>query len=123
MPIHELRKTIGVARTYPIRVGGTSGPGYLDQEELSWEQVGQPEERTTVTNRIRRVFEFSAMQIAEAIRQSGPNEIFLNFCNYQTEQENTLLIRLLDKICGDMNGFGRVRYLGHGATIGDIEEI
>ena len=123
VPMHEVRRIIGVARTYPIRVGGTSGPGYPDQRELSWKQMGQPEERTTVTNRVRRVFEFSGMQIAEAIQQSGPNEIFLNFCNYQTEQENGLLVRIIDDICMGTNGFGRVKYLGHGATTNDIKEV
>lgn len=116
-------KVIGTARTYPIRVGGTSGPGYPDQEELSWEQVGQPEERTTVTNRVRRVFTFSEMQMAEAIQQSAPTEIFLNFCNYQTGQENNILIQLINNMCQEINGFGNVKYTGHGPRIGDIKEI
>ncbi len=122
VPPTAVNRVIGTARTYPIRVGGTSGPGYPDQQELSWEQVGRPEERTTVTNRVRRVFTFSDMQIAEAIQQSAPTEIFLNFCNYQTQQETALLTRVIDDMCAEINGYGRVAYLGHGATINDIEE-
>lgn len=122
VPPHEVAKVIGVARTYPIRVGGTSGPGYPDQEELTWERIGQPEERTTVTNRVRRVFTFSQMQIEEAIHQNGPDEIFLNFCNYQTEQENNMLIHIIDDACERLNKFGRVAYTGHGPAIADIRD-
>lgn len=123
IPAVDVGEVIGVARTYPIRVGGTSGPGYPDQEELSWEQVGQKEERTTVTNRIRRVFTFSEMQMGEAIQQNAPTQIFLNFCNYQTEQENELLIRIIDNMCQGINRFGGVKYTGHGPGIGDIREV
>ena len=41
-----------VYRTYPIRVAGNSGEL---RHETTWELVGQPEERTTVTNKVRRV--------------------------------------------------------------------
>lgn len=123
IPPTMVNDVIGTARTYPIRVGGTSGPGYPDQEELSWEQVGQPEERTTVTNRVRRVFTFSEMQMAEAIQQSGPTKIFLNFCNYQTAQENAMLVQLINNMCQEINGFGHVKYTGHGPGIDDIQEV
>lgn len=41
-----------VARVYPIRVAGNSGPL---RDETSWEELGLPEERTTVTKKVRRV--------------------------------------------------------------------
>lgn len=123
IPAVAVNQVIGTARTYPIRVGGTSGPGYFDQEEWSWERLGQKAERTTVTNRVRRVFTFSEQQIREAIQQSSPTQIFLNFCNYQTEQENGILIQLINNICRDTNGFGSVKYTGHGPAIGDIKEL
>jgi adenylosuccinate synthase len=41
-----------VMRPYPIRVAGESGPLY---QERSWDELDLPEERTTVTNKIRRV--------------------------------------------------------------------
>ena len=49
-----------VARTYPIRVAGNSGPL---KNELTWEEISrrvgkQVMERTTVTNKIRRVGEW-----------------------------------------------------------------
>lgn len=41
-----------VMRPYPIRVAGESGPLF---QEKSWDELGLPEERTTVTNKVRRV--------------------------------------------------------------------
>lgn len=39
-------------RPYPIRVAGNSGPMF---SETTWADLGLPEERTTVTNKVRRV--------------------------------------------------------------------
>lgn len=41
-----------VARVFPIRVAGNSGPL---KDETSWEALGLSEERTTVTKKVRRV--------------------------------------------------------------------
>lgn len=41
-----------VARMYPIRVAGNSGPL---KDETTWEELGLPEELTTVTKKVRRV--------------------------------------------------------------------
>lgn len=41
-----------VARIFPIRVAGNSGPL---KDETTWEALGLPAERTTVTKKIRRV--------------------------------------------------------------------
>lgn len=41
-----------VMRPYPIRVAGESGPL---RHETTWDQLGLPEEHTTVTNKVRRV--------------------------------------------------------------------
>lgn len=41
-----------VARMYPIRVAGNSGPL---KNETTWEALGLPEEKTTVTKKVRRV--------------------------------------------------------------------
>lgn len=41
-----------VARMYPIRVAGNSGPL---RNETTWKDLGLPEERTTVTKKVRRV--------------------------------------------------------------------
>lgn len=71
-----------------------SGPGYPDQEEVSWEWLrensGDPELETEVgmlapRQRPRRVFTFSRMNLAEAIRHNdtgGPMHLSINFANY-----------------------------------------
>lgn len=93
-----------VIRPYPIRVGslvidgkqvGYSGDAYPNQKEITWEQVakesGMPTEEaeklktkelTTVTKRLRRVFEFSERQLREAALVNGATKIALNFANY-----------------------------------------
>jgi adenylosuccinate synthase len=57
-----------VLRTFPIRVAGNSGPM---KHELTWDQVGQPEEHTTVTQKVRRVGEWDADLAREAIMRNG----------------------------------------------------
>lgn len=84
-PAH-LRKTIMTLRTYPIRVGNTeqgqSGPGYIDQQEVTWGEIGVEPEFTTVTKRVRRVFTFSWMQYRAALRANRPDVLFANFLQY-----------------------------------------
>lgn len=84
-PPTSFRKSIMSVRTFPIRVGdteNTSGPCYMDQMELTWEELGQEPETTTVTGRIRRVFTWSNIQFEHAVWANQPSAIFLNFCNY-----------------------------------------
>lgn len=116
IPLPMLRKVIGTARTYPIRVGGDSGAGYEDQEELTWQSLGLKPELTTVTKKVRRVFSFSETQIQDAINAMCPDEIFLNFCNYGDEA--TKIARdAINKASGHTNA---VKYWGYGATVNDI---
>lgn len=56
------------ARVYPIRVAGNSGPM---QNETSWEALGLPEERTTVTQKVRRVGDWDGQLVADAFRANG----------------------------------------------------
>jgi adenylosuccinate synthase len=119
---------IGTARTYPIRVAnrfddngkqvGWSGPEYDDQEEISFADIGQSVELTTVTKLPRRIFTFSKQQIHEAIRQNSAREVFLNFANYvQSPVE-------LDEIVQAIESSGAaVRWLGYGPTVADIRDM
>ena len=138
IPISDLKKVIGVMRTFPIRVSnrynaqgemiGFSGPGYPDQKEITWEEVGVPPEQTTVTKLNRRVFSWSTEQCARAIRQCAPDEIFLNFCNYVDTVDgfhdgrpmSTELQRRVDDI---KNAGGKLRYLGFGPSALDIIDL
>lgn len=113
-------------RTFPIRVGniiggnglvlGTSGPCYEDQQELTWEQIGQPQELTTVTKRVRRVFTFSKLQTIKMLNEIRPSGVFLNFANYLTTGALLEMIRDINKWAG----CPVVRWTGHGPKASDI---
>lgn len=95
--------------TTPIRVGhiydpndisnkavlGHSGGFYPDSHEITWTEVGKaagmPEDvieklyeqqKTTVTQRLRRVFTFSWIGLARAVQVSGATKLVLNFAQY-----------------------------------------
>lgn len=57
-----------VLRAYPIRVAGNSGPL---ANETSWSELNLPEERTTVTQLVRRVGHWDPDLAARAIRANG----------------------------------------------------
>src|SRR5699024_7444945 len=59
-----------VARVYPIRVAGNSGPL---KGESSWDDLGLPQELTTVTKKVRRVGEWDADLVAAAMAANGKN--------------------------------------------------
>lgn len=66
----EFRQTEvwAVARVYPIRVAGNSGPL---KDETTWEALGLPEERTTVTKKVRRVGLEDWNLVGQAVRANG----------------------------------------------------
>lgn len=68
---------------------GSSGPVYDDQEELSWDEVtaraGSPvslKEQTSLTKRVRRVFDRSELQVRNSTMACMPDIISINFVNY-----------------------------------------
>lgn len=70
-----------VVRTYPIRVGGNSGPL---PNELTWERIAQLSgapnavpEYTSVTRRLRRVAEYDSRLVVQATRYNRPTSIAL----------------------------------------------
>lgn len=126
VPLPYLRRVIGTARLHPIRVGsppgGYSGDCYPDQGEISWEELGQVPELTTVTKRERRVFSWSQLQMEEAMMACMPDEIFLNFCNYAPNE--------VDRVKGQIITAGskagkrpEILYTGWGATVNDVREV
>ena len=121
VPIPMLRKTIGTCRMHPIRVGGNSGPCYNDQIETSWEKLELEKEFTTVTGRERRVFTWSQKQIEEAMFACQPDEVFLNFCNYDPDEVPIIRDRIAMAAI-KAGCTGHVRYEGWGATVNDIRE-
>jgi adenylosuccinate synthase len=61
-------RVVLVARVYPIRVAGNSGPL---QNETTWAELGLPEEYTTVTHKVRRVGTWDPQLVAEAVIANG----------------------------------------------------
>jgi adenylosuccinate synthase len=75
-----------VVRTFPIRVGGPSGPL---ANELTWAEVTKRSgyqaplcEHTTVTGKVRRVGAFNLEQVVRAVQLNGATEIALTFADY-----------------------------------------
>lgn len=89
----RVRKVVMVCRTYPIRVespaGETSGPM---SNEISWEVVAeraglnpqelQSVERTSTTDKPRRVGEFDWAQLRRSASLNAPTDIALTFVDY-----------------------------------------
>lgn len=121
-------EVVGTCRTYPIRVAnrydtegtqvGYSGPCYDDQIEISFEDIGQKTELTTVTKLPRRIFTFSSKQITEAIGYNGAKDVFLNFVNYiRDERELASIVRSIEE------SDAIVRWVGTGPTYKDVHEL
>ena len=105
--VKSVGSIIACLRTLPIRVGSTentSGPYYDDQSELDWKTVSKMcghdvEEKTTVTQRIRRVFTFSEAQLRKFCEYVQPDYAFLNFVNYYADPiEQVEAVRNVAKI-------------------------
>lgn len=106
IPAQMLQKVVACYRTFPIRVGnspegGYSGDVYSDQKEISFSDIGQPEEITTVTKRVRRLFTWSREQFRDSVAANRPDVIFLNFCNYMSPEEldRHVELMILDYLC------------------------
>ena len=70
-PWHPGVENVGVwlvARVFPIRVAGNSGPL---KGESTWEALGLPEEFTTVTKKTRRVGEWDSELVRQAVIANG----------------------------------------------------
>lgn len=85
----NVRKVIMVCRTYPIRVGGPSGPMAYEvtMDEIN-KRSGIPldelkrTETTTTTKRERRIAEFDWVQFKDSVQLNGPTDIALTFVDY-----------------------------------------
>jgi adenylosuccinate synthase len=89
----RVRKVVMVCRTYPIRVQdpprGTSGPM---SREITWSEVSRRSEiplkklkkteKTSTTNRDRRVSEFDWALLRKAAALNGPTDVALTFADY-----------------------------------------
>jgi adenylosuccinate synthase len=75
-----LTHTLLVARTFPIRVGGPSGPM---KGEMQWSDFpGIEPEKTTVTKKIRRIGKWDPEVFARAVQLNAPCGFCLTFLDY-----------------------------------------
>ena len=95
IPPGKVRRVIMVCRTYPIRVqnpeGGTSGPM---SQEITLEEIAkrsgieldelERKERTSTTDRERRIGEFDWELLRKASLLNRPTDIALTFTDYLT---------------------------------------
>ena len=86
-----VNRVVMVCRTYPIRVGGPSGPlsSELTYKDLaSRSGVDEEElhriEKTTTTGRPRRFGEFDWSMFRRAVQLNGPTDLALTFVDYLT---------------------------------------
>ena len=124
IPPGRLTRTYMAVRTFPIRVGNvdgySSGDWYADQHETNWKNIGVPEERTTVTNRVRRVASFSMDQFFDACYANDPNIVFVSHMDYLGRDEQLSLMEDLHEAKIRMNKyFGFL--LGYGPKVSDIQ--
>lgn len=107
---HLLRRVIVACRTYPIRVGGRSGPM---GQEITWDIVAQRSgmaselvkdaEVGSVSGNPRRVAEFSWAQLLRSARLNGATDIALTFADYLDARNRGA--RRLSQLTGETIGF------------------
>ena len=99
IPPNKVRKVVMVCRTYPIRVQSppheTSGPM---SQPTNWRDISRRSgipyrtllktERTSTTNRPRRVAEFDWALLRRARLLNGPTDIALTFTDYLSVKNN-----------------------------------
>src|SRR5262249_52923969 len=103
----DVSAVIMVLRTFPIRVGGPSGP--FSSAEISWDDIrkdsGAPEvwpEYTSVTKRLRRVARFDRRQLKLACQYNRPSGLAvmgldrLDYRNTALRDEGELTTRAQD---------------------------
>lgn len=85
----RVRRVIMVTRTYPIRVGGTSGPIARETTyKVISDRSGVPEheiagtEKGTVSKNPRRIAEFDWEQVRRSASLNGATDIALSFSDY-----------------------------------------
>lgn len=85
----RVRRVVMVCRTYPIRVGGNSGP-IGQSKDLSWDEIAsrsglQPDsidERGSVSGKTRRVAEFDWLMLRRSAELNGATDVALTFADY-----------------------------------------
>lgn len=112
----QIDEIVMVIRTFPIRVGGHSGPL---PDEISWEEIqrisGANEvfpEYTSVTRRLRRVGKFGLELVRRACQYNRPTSLAvmgldrLNYCDHTINDPSklsTISVKFLDSLRDDLD--------------------
>lgn len=113
-PWHELAdiEVIVVARVYPIRVAGNSGPL---EGETTWRELGLEAERTTVTNKVRRVGTWNPSLVKLAVRRNGGGA---------GNPRVTLALTMLDQMFPEVKGIDHISDLRqHKAALTFLRDV
>jgi len=117
---HDVDDVALVIRSFPIRVGGHSGPL---PNEIEWPTLAKEaqlpndfHELTSATRRVRRVARFDPVVVRDAITCNRPHRVFLNHMDYidprwkQTgklsREASDFLIRIEAEIGREIDYFG-----------------
>lgn len=133
-PMQWVTRVVGTMRTFPIRVAnrydeqgnmvGYSGPGYPDQKETTFEELGQVTELTTVTKLPRRIFTFSVEQTRQALMTVRPDEVFLNFVQYADPETLGVIINEIYNAAIDAGmPYSPLTYMGYGPAVQDVRQV
>jgi adenylosuccinate synthase len=116
-----------VLRTFPIRIAGNSGSLWL---ETSWDELRKkygshiPVERTTVTDKVRRVGEFDVLLALDAIHRCRPNNVVLTFFDYlYPNVKETGLTQQMKQVLSDLSLKIEHRITHVGVGIGEVLEV
>lgn len=120
----DVEHVVMVIRSYPIRVAGNSGPlaNEIDWKTLTIESGANEyfDEKTTVTNHVRRVARFSSDVVSEAILVNQPDVIVLNHMDYidiNNKDSRTLSSKQKEFLKTVEQMIGRdIGYCGNGET-------
>jgi adenylosuccinate synthase len=97
IPPNLVSDVVGVARTFPIRVAGNSGPLPY---ETSFDVIGVQPERTTVTGNIRRIAHFDPVAFRSAVLLNGPTSLALTFADYLPDTERAAWVSEFEALSG-----------------------
>jgi len=116
-----------VLRTFPIRIAGNSGALWM---ETSWEELRRrygnhiPVERTTVTDKVRRVGEFDVITAVDAVHRCRPNNVVLTFFDYlYPNVKETGLTQPMKQVLSDLSLKIEHRITHVGVGIGEVLEV
>lgn len=91
-----------VCRVFPIRVAGNSGPM---EGETSWAELGLDEERTTVTQKVRRVGQWDQDLVRRAVQANGGHNanVVITMLDQAIPELKEFAERYTDGYDGDLN--------------------